>query len=340
MAVIALPIARVSGFNHYALSFVVVAALLSGCGALPLSPSKGQAEISAIAAQGDRGHSWMLAEAKGDNLLYVSDGVSGNVFIFSYPQAKEVGEITGLNLPEGACVDNAQDVFIVLEDSGIIYKYRHGGTKPIARLRDRGGSFPLGCSVSSASGDLAVVNESGRPISSSSYGPPNIAVYKAAGGKPKIYSDPNLSIMYFCSYDGAGNLFIDGTDYSNDTVLIELPKGSKTFRNIVVQQTIKDPGGVEWDGRHVAVADRTGASGYAVVYRFTIKGDKGIEVGSTVLGGDVYVISFWIENHTLIGGDPGAGAVRFWKYPAGGTATTTISGFRDPAAMTISLAPK
>jgi len=60
-------------------------------------------------------------------------------------------------------------------------------------------------------------------------------------------------------------------------------------------------------------------------------------VGSTVLGGDVYVISFWIQNRTLIGGDPGAGAVRFWKYPEGGTATTTISGFRDPAAMTISL---
>jgi hypothetical protein len=345
VAVIALPMARISGFNRCALARAVVALLLAGCGVLPLSPAKvspsnGQPQISALAAQRDHGHSWMLPEARGDNLLYVSDGVSGNVFIFSYPQAKEVGEITGFNVPEGACVDNAQNVFIVVQDSGIIYKFRHGGTKPIASIRDRGGSSPLGCSVSSATGDLAVVNGVGAPISSSSYGPPNVAVYTVARGKPKIYSDPNLSELYFCSYDDAGNLFIDGTDYSNNTVLIELPKRSKTFRNIAVQPTIKDPGGVGWDGRHVVVADRKGPSGYAVVYRFTIKGDKGIEVGSTVLGGDVYVISFWIQNRTLIGGDPGAGAVRFWKYPEGGTATTTISGFRDPAAMTISLASK
>jgi hypothetical protein len=299
-------------------------------------------QTSAVATHADRGKSWMLPEAKTEDLLYVSDGVSGNIFVLSYPGGKQVGEVTGLNEPEGSCVDKAQDVFVVIHGSQHINEYRHGGTKPIARLQDPAGpaGSPLGCTINPITGDLAVTNEIGSSEGSSNYGPPNVAVYGGARGKPTIYADSNLGTFWFCSYDDKGNLFVDATDDSNNTVLVELPKGGKIFANVAIQQTINNPGGVQWDGKYVAVADRTASSGNAVVYRFAVKHGKGVEIGATELDKDDYVISFWIQSRNLIGGNGSDGTLQFWNYPAGGTATKTISGFHNPAAMAVSFASK
>jgi hypothetical protein len=287
----------------------------------------------------------MLPEEKGNDLLYVSDGISGNVHVLSYPQGDEVGELTGLSVPEGTCIDSAQDVFIVIQGSARINVYRHGGTKPIAHLRDiaKERGAPLGCSISPTTGDLAVVNQFGPSYSSSNYAPPNVVIYKAARGKPTVISDPNLSAMYFCGYDGDGNLFVDGTStYPFRTVLAELPKGSNAFRNVALQEAINDPGGVQWDGADLAVADRSGPSGTAVVYRLAIRHLKARVVATVQLDDDGYIVSFWIQGSRLIGGDLKHGSkktVRYWKYPAGGRSTKTFLGFTDPAAMTVSLAP-
>jgi hypothetical protein len=56
----------------------------------------------------------MAPEAKRNELLYVSDYSSpyrsNDVLVYSYPQGKLVGKLTGFTEPAGECVDSAGNV--------------------------------------------------------------------------------------------------------------------------------------------------------------------------------------------------------------------------------------
>jgi len=59
-------------------------------------------QIAALQSQSalrDRSGSWMLPEAKSEDLLYISD-VTG-VHVFSYPKGTLVGDLTGFASPQG-----------------------------------------------------------------------------------------------------------------------------------------------------------------------------------------------------------------------------------------------
>ncbi|HLY01440.1 MAG TPA: hypothetical protein VKR56_02980 [Candidatus Cybelea sp.] len=274
------------------------------------------------------------AGATGQKLLYVSDGTFGNVYAFSYPGAKLVGELTHLQTPEGVCHDEAGDIYIVTAGNATISEYAHGGSQPIKTLSDSAGT-PLGCAIDPASGDLAVVNQSGP---SGGSGLPNVAVYKHARGRPATYSDKNASALYFCAYDDAGNLFVDGASSAGGNgLLVELPKGQTKFAGIALDKSLNPSGGVQWDGKYLDVGDRSGSSGHADVYRLLISSGKGKTVYSTPLDGDNDIVSFWIEGRTIVGGDLIAGSVMYWHYPGGGNATKSLMGFSDPVAMTVSI---
>ena len=312
-----------------------IALALAGCSgggppsvSAPITPA-------AIVEKAQLNRSWMAPEAKGEDLLYVSDGVSGNVYVLSYPRGKLVGELTGLDGPVGECVDNAGDVFIVIQNRAEVYEYAHGGTKPTERLKDRRGErgVPLGCSIDPETGNLAVTN------SADYYHPSNVVIYRSARGKPTAYPDPNMSSMHFCAYDGKGNLFVDGYNQTFQPALVELPRGSSTFNDISLNKTIGTSGGVQWDGKHIAIGDVSGPSGTSMIYRFVITGNQGIEAGSTALDGADYVVQFWIQGRRVIGGNEDNGTVAFWSYPAGGMPSKVLSGFSDPVAVTVSQAP-
>ena len=76
---------------------IVVAASLAACGGPqpPIGPSGAMLQTSAIATHGARGKSWMLPEAKSEDLLYVSSDYDG-VQVFSYPKGHTWGEIDAL----------------------------------------------------------------------------------------------------------------------------------------------------------------------------------------------------------------------------------------------------
>ena len=65
---------RVLGSSRYALTSCVAAAMLTGCGGSqpPIGAPGAMPQTSAIATHADRGKSWMLPEAKSQDLLYVS----------------------------------------------------------------------------------------------------------------------------------------------------------------------------------------------------------------------------------------------------------------------------
>src|SRR5579863_7905024 len=239
-----------------------LAGLLAGCARetavqpLVLPPS-GQ-----LTSNAPVGRSWILPAAKKSDLLYISDLLAQVVDIYTYGHGyKLVGQLTGFFNPEGLCVDLKGNVYVTnVTNDGVyqITEFAHGGTSPLRVLSDPDGR-PNGCSVDPTTGDLAVADFWGA-----SEGIGNVTVYKNASGTPTPYSNSNIYYDYYCAYDDNGNLFVDGETEGSVFGLGELTKGGSTLNFINIDQTIYLPGGVQWDGKYLAVGDQV-----AVKHNFT-----------------------------------------------------------------------
>ena len=278
--------------------------------------------------------SWMAPAATNAALLYVSDRDAAEVTVYTYPQGKLVGTLTDFTQPQGECVDKAGDVFITDRLSQDIFEYAHGATSPVATLSDAGEN-PYGCSVDPKTGNLAVTNLAGNGSTQGS-----VSIYKGASGTQTMYTDSAIYYYGFCGYDTKGNLFLDGTNQGSAFEFAELPKGSSTFTNITLNQSISYPGGVQWNGKYVAVGDWNNPD----IYEFAISGSSGTLVGSTALGsGDSGVSQFWIQGKAVIAPDENSERYQYilltFKYPAGGTATQALTnGINTPWGTTVSIA--
>src|SRR5262249_38235435 len=154
----------------------VAAALLSACGgSQPPIAAPGAMLQSSAAPHAAHGKSWMLPEASGEDLLYVTKCLTGTCVV-SYPAGELGGTVDGgRDYGAGACVDARGNVFITNTDS--ILEYTHGGSSPIATL-SLPGDQARGCSVDPVSGNLAVVY-SGSDT--------NLAIFPGAQGSPVLY---------------------------------------------------------------------------------------------------------------------------------------------------------
>ena len=161
---------KISNLRRYALAFCVAFAMLAGCGSgspsqlAPSGPSQqsnaysrlgqlpaglanadksGAAQTGVVEMHPDHGPSWMAPGAMTKDLLYVSNLAANTVAVYSYPQDKLVGTLTGFHKPDGICVDKKGNVWIVnnevSQSSEDVVEYKHGGTKPIATVSR---SFP------------------------------------------------------------------------------------------------------------------------------------------------------------------------------------------------------
>ncbi len=294
-------------------------ALLAGCGGSALAPS----------VEGSGAVPQTAPKASGD-LMYVSDTETGDVYVFSYPGGALQQTLTGLTDPGGECVDAKGDVFVTNTGGENVLEYAHGGKAPAATLEDPG-YFPFGCAVDPSTGNLAVTNFSGQ--SSGQAG--NVVIYEHAAGKvKKHYADSAIQGFLLCGYDDKGNLFVDGMTQASSAAFAELPKGGSKFTNLTLDQSIEMPGGVQWDGKYVAIGD----SAANAIYQFSIAGKKGTKAGTTQLTGASFTVQFWIDGSRVAGADSGIGNVGVWKYPSGGAALKTITGLYVPLGVTISKA--
>lgn len=262
---------------------------------------------------------------KKTDLLYISDAGTTSVYVYTYPQGTLSQTLTGFKLPSGECVDKKGNVFITDQAASAIYEYAHGGSSPIATLQDTN-QDPQGCSVDSKSGDLAVANV----VSYGGSKAGSVSIYKGAKGNPTILTDPALYDVGYCGYDPNGNLFVDGLKKSTVT-LAELPKGGKSLTNLKVSIKLHGAGGVQWDGKYLAVGE-TGTT----VYQFSVSSGKATQKGTTTLTGAYSLLDFWIQGKALIGPTAGSGTVGIWKYPAGGSPKQTLNGFTEPLGATVS----
>ncbi len=316
-------------------------ALLAGCGGSPAAfgppaPSAQAFGRSPHGAHPDRGRPWMSAEAKKDDLLYVSDAGTYDVYAFSYPKGKLVGSLTGQNNPAGLCVDAKGDLFVTqLYGGGHIVEYPHGGTTPIESLSDPGYE-PGGCSVDPATGDLAVSN-----IITDSFGTGDLLVFKDAKGTPTTYDAPGETAaggewgsVNTVGYDDKGDIFVAGHGYPDQNCFAELPKGAASLENLTLDQNFGSGiGNVQWDGKDITFSSISGST-----YRFKIKGAVGKVVGSTILNGSSQDDQGWIQGSAIVAPQQNAKEVFLYKYPRGGNATKTITGLTEPFGSTVSLA--
>ena len=215
---------RRAGCGRYTLGLIVAAAVLAGCGGSqpPIGAPGAMPQTSAIAAHADRGKSWMLPEAKAENLLYVADYGVG-VIVYSYRpwRIKYVGLLSTPQQAEGECVDKAQNIFVTAGPYGI-FEYAHGGTSPIAIL-GAPDDEPLNCSIDPTTGNLAVV---GSPYIGGSDG---VAIYKKARGRPTFYADSGFG-DYECGYDDKGNLLLVAMSSAATSILPSCRRASAPLR--------------------------------------------------------------------------------------------------------------
>jgi hypothetical protein len=266
----------------------------------------------------------MLAEAKRDNLLYLSDPYSSAVHVFSYPAVREVGMLVVDGDPEGECVDNAGDVWVVRFLSHSAVEYRHGETS-ISGSVSTGTDSPWSCAVDPITGNLAVTTNHA------------IDLYQSAKGDPTAYASPRDGGYESCTYDESGNLFAaTSLDF-----IAELPKGSSQMIDLRLSFSIY-PHNIQWDQQHRYLAisnSRYGRTDATSIYRVAVFGKAGNLVGITVLkqSKNNDPPQYWIEGShilgtTLVERKHGHLEKRIdsWPYPAGGKPTLIGHVDRSP----------
>jgi WD40 repeat protein len=311
-----------SGIGRSAVTSCVAAVLAACSGSQPPIGTPGaMPQSGAIATHAQRGGSWVLPEAKSDDLLYVTSytGTFYWVYMFSYPAGKLVGKIA--KEVSGLCSDEQGNVYMTqsFDSKSTIFKYAHGGKKPLATLADPYNGAD-GCAVDRVTGDLAVANSEGETV----------VVYSRAQGKPKRYYV--FFAPLYVAYTPKGHLFVLG---GGD--LAELSNGH--FVRVRLTKHFDSPIGVQWDGKYLAIGSEVGSSSYyyyGLINRYTVGGRKGTLKGTTDVNTDA--VGFFIEGSTAIASD-GGDDVDFFNYPQGGQPTMTISGISRPGSLTVSNAP-
>lgn len=324
----------ISTFRFRALTVTLAAAILAGCGAQNVNTlPQGAMQRQQV---DNRSGSWMLPEAKNEDLVYVSEFVD-NVYVFSYPELKEVGHLKGAG-GFGLCSDKNGNVFIPSYYGGAkIIEYAHGGTSPIATLPDSTEGYPFACSVDATTGNLAVTNPSGSSGCGAS-----VAIYENAQGTPTTYCTvPTIPYIGYCGYDNAGNLFVGGTtdSFKGPFLLAELPSGGSSLTAITVSQKFNEPGQVQWNGSNVTVENDL----YTKIYAFQISGSSAQVIQTTTLKGIKRARQSWILGGKVLvpfGTSSGVTKLGVWDYPAGGNATAQVKHVaRRLSGVTLSVAP-
>ncbi|HEX3672007.1 MAG TPA: hypothetical protein VHT92_09945 [Candidatus Cybelea sp.] len=318
------------------IGFLAFAVALSACASAAPAPEQFAGAPLALSApvqafHPDHGRSRIVADG-GQSLLYVSDTGPSDVYIYTWPGGKQTGKLTGLASPTGVCNDSSGNIWVVESRAAEVVKFAHGGTKKLATVSAPYAQRLTGCAVDPTTGNLAVADIGGAAGSGGIY------VWAKAQGKATEYSSSQILEAFFCGYDASGNLFCDGVNKSYAFTLVELASGASKLQVVQTNGAIAYPGGVAWDGQYLAVGDQAYQNGHeSAVYQLTISGSNATVHGTTVLDGSCDALQFAIKGGNLAAPDACKNNAKFYKYPAGGSATVTLSGFQYPVAAAVSI---
>src|ERR1700722_11940217 len=291
---------RISSFGRYGLTSCVVVAILAGCGGLqpPIGAPGLMPQAHAIVQHAHRGTS-------GD-LVYLSIYGETEVFVYSYPDGKRVGTLTGFNNTVAVCSDSSGDVWVIDSDSrsrSTLLKYAHGGSKPIADLHldERADA----CSVDPSTGNLAAAT-----LNSS------VAIWKKGKGSPTLFSTSAFfKKVQTIAYDGTGNLYM--RSFASGESGGWLPKG----RASVTKFYITKLGYYGWDGRYFVIGSAYGGTG--PLTRYKLHNGNGEPVGKVsvkLCAPGLAPPSFSIAGSALAlsCGVDETNSMNYYTYPKGG----------------------
>lgn len=252
--------------------------------------------------------------ARNGRLLYIADPEAQAVLVYTYPQLSGAGVISGFASVDGVCTDRAGYVWVLDTSDSTAWEFAHGGTEPINYVQpgDASGNpgVGYGCSIDPKSGDLAVAGSG-----------PGITVFRNGQQTHATYWDFGFFSFDYLGYDRAGNLYADGLLQSPFQFgLVELVKGASGLAGISLSGgTISGPGGIQWDGKYLDIAD---------AYSGTIYQTDGASILGNVqttaaCQGQFYILA----NHKrIIVPDPCSLQTEIYAYPSGGSAIKTVSG--------------
>ena len=300
---------------------------LVGCGATSM-PIGGSSPTESLNTLGGERPEFLNANGQNKELLYISNYYSSTVAVYSWPELHNNQNLGGFVNQIGLCVDKRGDVYVANTNANDIVEYRHGGAKPIHTLMDLPGYYPSSCAVDPATGDLAVTN-----LGYGDYGSKtaNVLVFHHAKGTPKVYDISSIYYDYFCGYDNRSDLVVDGSSQSVVAFAILHP-GKAKLEPLTLNVSFKYPGGIQWDGSHMAIGNQQD-----MIYQFDIKGNTGTEIGATTLQGANGVYGFFIAGGKVIAPELGAGEAEIYRYPSGGAPLTSITGLEQPEAAVVSV---
>jgi hypothetical protein len=291
-------------------------------------PSNLVAGVKPATPHPDHHKSWVSPDiARAPRLLFVSDFVNSDIYIYSMPLLRLKGTLTGFGGPQGECSDAQGNVWVTNTSFAQILKLSRTGSIENT-LKDTSG-YPIDCAIDPTTGNLAVTN-----IVDAGSAPGAVVIYPNASGTPTSYTNPNQRNYYFAGYDPSGNLFFDGKDSSGNFILSELPKGSSSARTVNVSGgTIYFPGMVQWypAGNYLAVGDQNcGDAVASCVYWVSVSGTAGTITGTTNLssssGGTICDMIQGVilpQTKNIAGSDLGGcssapSTTYRWAFPAGG----------------------
>jgi hypothetical protein len=181
--------------------------------------------------------------SKSGSLLYVLDKLEDRkLSVYTFPNGDAQKRV--LMPTEGwayICSDNAGNVYA--PTTNVIFKYAHGGQRPIAYLQDKGA---LGgeCAADPKTGNLLVTGSGGQNDC-------KVEIYLRAKGSPACIKAIKTIIDY-PTYDNNGDLFFNYGSNGNN-FLGELPSGGSKIVKIALNKEISSYYDLQWDGQDIAV---------------------------------------------------------------------------------------
>jgi hypothetical protein len=252
---------------------------------------------------------------------YVINYYGSYASIFDYPKSDaQIGTINDVG--GQGCTDvlygYGRKTFWIVAGANQIVEYKVRKTELVKTL-SVSFSFPSSCAMDTG-GDLAIGNLEGGQV----------AIFKNASGTPTVYSTA-MDEEFFDGYDNQGNLFADGfTGDRSGFALVELPKGSTTFKTITTSNTVEFPGSVQWDGTYLTVFDQLADN----IYQYTVSGTTATLEGTVPLSGIGDCAQTWIAKGVVYCGDAGNYDGSVFSYPAGGSALAVFTGdFVEPLGV-------
>jgi hypothetical protein len=257
------------------------------------------------------------------DLWYLSNFYSSVIDAYTVRGLKYVYSISGLAAPQGMCTVGKKNFWVANSGADDLLEFSYRGVSPIKTLTVAG--TPLAsCAVDPTTGNIAALTLNG----------PGVFIWKRAKGSPTRYIVPSpCESVYFAGYDDRENLFADCYDTNGQGGLFELPKGASAFERLYVNQSIGFPGGVQWDGKYLAVGDQNSSPN--AIYRFSCAGSTCTNKGTVSLEGTVDCVQAWIQKAIVVCDDYFTGDAYVWHYPTGGSSFESISGVGSAIASVI-----